>query len=220
MAYMTATQTIRATFDILDDVKRGLDDSTTRQFLSVVFDEDEDNSVVSLRLVQQNGDRWRETIVRDMPMTSVRPSQPTPILDGTDPDPRIVIVYEWLVKTFPELKTYEEFSNDDLKRIFYGLVQQGKSRLLLAIVWILWYKFRKQVCIILMEMTDSLNQFMTRDVVSFNLQPELLGLTLDIDSVLHMYKHMKGSSVRTMESAPILVGLANNSQLTKMNVIL
>lgn len=220
----TITQRIRDTaINVVGNISGGLKDPTQPQTISIRYSEDEINGcdVSSVHIVQFEADIITETIInrkqRQRHQAMLRGNANT---DEYDEIFRIQIVFEWLCEKHPELKTFDGTDERRLKRIIYGLVQQGKTKLLLAIVWVLWYVHKQYVCIILMEMNDSMNQFLTRDVVVFNNHIDLDGFTLNIDSVINRHKILQMNRFQNNTDLPIMVGLANASQLRKMNSIL
>ena len=200
-------------FQIASDVLIKAQESiTSRKFVSCEVDEER----CEVYLIYDTPHGRKRLIVETFGDEVIRPTN-----DGlTDEDKRrIMEIYAALCLKYPQLPEYIS-TVENTKNVIYGLVQQGKTELLLVIVWVSTYVHMRYVSVLLMESIGSFNQFFTRDLIGFNPVDGIQDFPLNVVPVQHIYKDFIKNGKQALRNLPIMVGLANGAQINKMQMIL
>ena len=134
-------------------------------------------------------------------------------------DDDIKKIHEEFCTRFPILR---EIDGDvqKVKHVIRGLVQQGKSQMTLALIWICFYVYKHTVVLVVMNMVGSMNKWITQDIPEFNRDSLLHSYPLVADTVQRFEKQIlrsHGSNVNGNSGRiPVLVAMCNHSQIASL----
>lgn len=89
---------------------------------------------------------------------------------ATQPNDDAIVgeIYDWLRARHPTELARWDHNPEERNVIVYGLVQSGKTNLILSMAWVSQHVYRTKVVLVLSNMLDSYNQVLRKSVREFN----------------------------------------------------
>lgn len=139
--------------------------------VSVVMVPDDDMGTVWLIHLQNGETYWSGAGLFNMAIRHpsghyrVCPTPQRPSVHPTGGDPEMIVnIEKWIRRQHPEIDNW--LLDDDI--VLYGLVQAGKTELIMSMIWITQYIYKLPCVLVLANMASSYNQILQKNTEEFN----------------------------------------------------
>lgn len=132
----------------------------------VVYQDMDGSGEITIHVVSRDGNH---KIMSRADIVNAFTPPPLPDRHHQQEESTIASIHTRLQNAFPEMVEWDPGVKNDVKRInIYGLVQSGKSSLILALIWKSRYILGHQPILVLANMIGSYHQMISRDIPRFN----------------------------------------------------